>query len=78
MTHGRRNRTYTRLLFIPVTIISIVWFKNHPAIRFDGAPPTAELSVSEMTANFLLASVVAMLVVLGITSVGRAMGWWKE
>lgn len=74
----RRNRTYTRLLFVPITIVSVVWFKNHPAIRFAPSSATPELTLSEMTANFLLASVVAMLVVLGLTSLGRAMGWWKE
>jgi hypothetical protein len=74
----RRNRTYTRLLFVPITIVSVVWFKNHPAIRFAPSSVAAELTLSEMTANFLLASVVAMLVVLGLTSLGRAMGWWKE
>jgi len=72
------RRTRTRLLFAFTTVVSIVWFKNHPAIRFAPAPDSAPMTVTEMTANVLVASVVAILAVVAVTSVGRAMGWWKD
>ena len=72
------RRTRTRLLFALCTVVSIVWFKNHPAIRFQPAPDSAPMTFSEMTANVLVASVVAILAVVAVTSLGRAMGWWKD
>ena len=72
------RRTRTRLLFAMTTVVSIVWFKNHPVIRFQPAADNGSMSFSEMTANVLVASVVAILAVVAVTSVGRAMGWWKD
>jgi len=72
------RRTRTRLLFALTTVVAIVWFKNHPVIRFQPAPDIAPMSFSEMTANVLVASIVAMLAVVAITSLGRAMGWWTD
>lgn len=72
------RRTRTRLLFALTTVGAIVWFKNHPVIRFQPAPDSAPMTFSEMTANVLVASVVAILAVVAVTSIGRAMGWWKD
>ncbi len=72
------RRTRTRIVFALATVISIVWFKNHPAIRFAPAADTAPMTFSEMTANVLVASVVATLAVVAIASLGRAAGWWKD
>ena len=72
------RRMRLRLLFALATVVSIVWFKNHPAIRFQPALPDGTLTMREMTANVLVASVVAILAVVAVTSIGRAMGWWKD
>jgi hypothetical protein len=66
------------MLFAIATVVSIVWFKNHPAIRFVPAPDNAPMTLSEMTANVLVASIVATLAVVAVSSLGRAAGWWKD
>ncbi len=66
------------MLFALATVVSIVWFKNHPAIRFQPAGDAAPMTLTEMTANVLVASVVAVAAVVAVTSLGRAMGWWKD
>lgn len=63
----------TRLLFPALTIVSLFWFKNHPMIHFVGE----ENARAELVANLLLGSAVAVFGVIAITSIGRAMGWWK-
>jgi hypothetical protein len=72
------RRTRTRMLFALTTVVSIVWFKNHPAIRFQPGPDPASMTFSEMTANVLVASIVAVAAVVAVSSLGRAMGWWKD
>ena len=63
----------TRFLFPILTIFSLFWFKNHPVIHFAGA----ENARAELIANLLLGSAMAVFGVIAITSIGRAMGWWK-
>ena len=66
------------MLFALTTVVSIVWFKNHPAIRFQPPSGSTAMTFSEMTANVLVASGVAVFAVIAVTSLGRAMGWWKD
>ena len=73
MIHASR----TRLLFPFFTILSIIWFKNRPAIRFQPVAADGSMSGQEMIANLLVASVVAILATLGVRLLGRAAGWWK-
>ncbi len=72
------RRTRTRLLFALTTVVSIVWFKNHPAIRFAPAAEGAPMTFSEMTANVMVALVVAVLAVVAGPSPGRGRGWGKD
>ncbi|MBP8275057.1 MAG: hypothetical protein KAY59_11535 [Acidobacteria bacterium] len=60
------------------TILSIVWFKNRPAIRFEPVPADGMLTSTELIANILVASIVAVAATLAVMSIGRGMGWWKE
>lgn len=64
-----------RLLFPLFTILSMVWFKDHPVIRFDGVQASAR---AELIANLILGSIVAIFAVIAVNALARAAGWWKN
>jgi hypothetical protein len=64
-----------RLLFPLFTILAMVWFKDHPVIRFEDAEASAR---TELIANLILGSIVAVFAVIAVTALARAAGWMKD
>lgn len=67
-----------RILLGITTIVAIVWFQTKPVIRFQPGQAVSAMTASEVAANGLVAVGVAMLVVVAVTSIGRATGLWKD
>lgn len=64
-----------RLLFPLFTILAMVWFKDHPVIHFDDGAASAR---TELIANLILGSIVAIFAVIAVNALARAAGRWKD